>query len=341
MLRILSKRNAATTGLLALVGATCLTLTGAFAQTSAGTFSMAKGSALSVKCANALTNTNVAASSETVNCAADAPTTQPPPPPTTQPPPPPTTTPPPPPSGGQCTSGPQTNLGPFTYPAITNSNGFDTYVGNNEWGALPGTTQTICANPDPSNVTLAASAGGSSVTQVQTYPDIQQLMNDYCGNDTWKSCGSPTDTVVSDLHTLSSNYSVTDPPVATGDWEAAYDIWVSNNPSQNEIMIWVNTSTQRLQDNGAQICNPNLVLGGVSYTYMAYQTCGTGTPQFVRNDNASSGATDILAVLKYLQSVNVEPANATIGELDFGWEICNTAGQTLHYATTGYTLTMS
>ncbi len=105
-------------------------------------------------------------------------------------------------------------------------------------------------------------------------------------------------------------------------------------------MIWVNTSTERLHNNGAQIINPNVTIGGQSYTYMAYPNAG-GTPQFVLNSNATSATVDILGVLEYLVTQGTEPANAMIGELDFGWEICNTAGQTLHFQSTGYTLSAS
>src|SRR5690349_9826992 len=39
------------------------------------------------------------------------------------------------PSAQSCTSNPQGNLGAYSYPRITNSNGYNTYVSNNMWGA--------------------------------------------------------------------------------------------------------------------------------------------------------------------------------------------------------------
>jgi hypothetical protein len=368
------KRKAAGFAAIGVVlGAVAMVAAGAFAAgTNGGTLNMAANTNLNVTCPNALSNSGVQANAETVNCAANAtttttqPTTSTTQPTTTTTQPVTTTTQPVTTTtqpvttttvaagGGTqtCTSDPQGNLPPgqaYRDPsAIFNSDGYNTYVSNNMWGAHSGSTQTICAT-DPGNVTVTAKMSPSGGTAVQTYPDIKELMNNYCGNDVWYvsaavagQCGSVSVTPVADLHTLSSNYNVTDPPVGTGDWEAAYDIWISNSSrSAGEVMIWVNTSTQRLQDNGAQICNPNVMIGGVSFTYMAYQTCASGTPQFVRNDNASSGTVDLLGTLNYLISQGVEPANSTLGEIDFGWEICNTAGQSLNFSSSGYTLTGS
>ena len=103
-------------------------------------------------------------------------------------------------------------------------------------------------------------------------------------------------------------------------------------------MIWVNASDQRKNDNGAKIIDKSVMIGGKSFTYQNYKG---SLPQMVLNSNASNGTIDILGVLHYLQSIGQVSTSATIGELDFGWEICNTAGQTLTYVAHNYTLTMS
>ncbi len=195
------RRTAAWAAVGAVMGAVVMVASGAFAaHANTGTLALQPDTDLNVTCPNALSNTNVAANSETVNCAADtttttassttsttvasttttqAPTTTTIPPTTTtvgQ-----TTSTIAPPGGGQCTSAPSGVLGAFRYKGTPNSNGYNTYVGNNMWGATSSTTQTVCADPDPSNVTLSVNAGPGDYTGVQTYPDISQLMNDYCG----------------------------------------------------------------------------------------------------------------------------------------------------------------
>ena len=50
---------------------------------------------------------------------------------------------------------------------------------------------------------------------------------------------------------------------------------------------------------------------------------------------------NILAVLKYWIAQGKLAANATIGQVDYGWEICSTNGATLSFAVNGYTLSMA
>src|SRR5439155_699312 len=73
------------------------------------------------------------------------------------------------------------SLGPYGYSGITNSNGYNTYVGNNMWAANSGTTQTACA-ANPGNWSVVANAGPNGYTGVQTYPDVQQLFSDWTGS---------------------------------------------------------------------------------------------------------------------------------------------------------------
>jgi len=79
-------------------------------------------------------------------------------------------------------------------------------------------------------------------------------------------------------------------------------------------------------------------IGGQSFTYQNY---GGSLPQLVLKANHASGAVDVLAALKYLESVGQVPSTATISQLDFGWELCNTAGTTVDFAVNGYSISAS
>ena len=59
------------------------------------------------------------------------------------------------------------------------------------------------------------------------------------------------------------------------------------------------------------------------------------------NTNEASDSVNILAALQYLQSIGEVSSNATIEQIDFGWEICNTAGQSLNFSLNNYELTES
>lgn len=235
----------------------------------------------------------------------------------------------------RCTSDPSGDLPgnrAYDYAGIVNSNGYNTYVDNNMWAANSGSTQTVCGT-SPGDWAATADMQPSGYTGVQTYPNVQQLFDDWTGSG-WNGSGAATETPMSALSSLTSTYTIVDPPEATGDWEAAYDIWTS----AGELMIWVDTSTERLQDNGSAVVDRSVAIDGQSYTYMNY---GGRLPIMVLNTDESSGTIDVLDVLKYWQSTGVIPADTTIGQLDFGWEICNTAGRQLTFQVTNYTISSS
>jgi hypothetical protein len=202
------------------------------------------------------------------------------------------------------------------------------------WGADPGTTQTVCGT-SPGSWTMTANTPTDPGGAVQTYPDVQQLMNDYTGTagaNSWNQGPNGSDTPVANLNSLTSSYSIIDPPDSSGTWEAAYDIWLDNTPN-HELMIWVDTSNAR-GTGGATVENSNVTIGGHSYTDMNY---GGGLPILRLNTNTAAGSVDILAALKFWQSQGEVSATAGISQIDFGWEICNVSN--LNYAVNGYSLT--
>jgi hypothetical protein len=233
-----------------------------------------------------------------------------------------------------CTSSPSGNLGAYSYPQITNSNGFNTYVSNNMWGPQPGTTQTVCAN-NPGDWTMATRTTQDQGGAVQTYPNISQLTNNWTGNG-FGPCGACTDVPLNRLATISSSYSITNPPTSQGAWWAAYDIWTSSG----ELMIVTTGSDFRLANNGGTILNPDVNLNGVHYTSARFGGVG-GLPQMILHGNPTSATVDIRAVLDYWISQGMLSASATMGQFQYGWEICDTGGATLNFAVHGYSLTMT
>jgi hypothetical protein len=66
---------------------------------------------------------------------------------------------------------------------------------------------------------------------------------------------------------------------------------------------------------------------------------GMLVPVTVRHGSYMSGAVDILAMLRNLQSRHLESRGAAIGQIDFGFEICSTGGQPETFSVSRYTLT--
>jgi hypothetical protein len=232
-------------------------------------------------------------------------------------------------SGNACYLPGDGSCGPYDYPRITNSNGYNTYVGNQMWGCgSPGSCgpETLTAyGPDQWSVTSTQAAGN---TAVLTYPDVQQLFNNW-GNGGFNG-GS--DTPISGLAALVGTYAENMHETSGTIAEAAYDIWTSSG----EIMIWVDTTSAR-GSGGADPIDTG-TLGGLPFTFYVYGGAG-GLPIIKLDTSQRSGTIDILAGLQYLQSKGYIASNGTLSQVNFGWEICSTGGVAETFDVTSYSLT--
>lgn len=225
------------------------------------------------------------------------------------------------------------------WPSITMSNGWNTYVETDGFANESGTTENICGNPGSATLNVNAQNDAACGGCVQMYPGVQQLTNDYdvgnAPNLTWGRTGTEGDTPIARLHTLTSTYAETQTANATS--EAAYDLWFSNNKGfegSTDAMIWVDTTGAR-GNGGAQV-HAHTTIDGHAITYESF-----GTEQILQYDaNAPSGTVDILAFIKYLQSIGAVSADANLAQLDFGWEVCQTPG-TQTFQLSNYSITAS
>ena len=222
-------------------------------------------------------------------------------------------------------------LGPFSYPHITNTNGFNTYVANNMWAAGgTGMTQTLTAI-DPGNWNVAAKAPANN-TAVLSYPNTNQLFNDWTGSG-WNDGAKLADTPISKLTQLTSTFAEDMNASQGTDAEAAYDIWLTGTSGSNEIMIWVDNAN-RGTGGAAQIGTGTF--GGQKWTLLQYHG---GEVIWSLNASEQSGAVNILAMLRDLQSRGLASSGAAIGQIDFGFEICSTGGMPETFSVSNYTLT--
>jgi hypothetical protein len=237
-------------------------------------------------------------------------------------------------AGKACvTTEPSGNCGPYYYSRITNSNGFNTYVGNNCW-ADPSCQQTITAH-DPGHWSLSAREPAGN-TAVKTYPDIQQLMNNYSTDGKWS--GS-SDTPISGLSVLSSTYAETMPHDKGTIAQAAWDIWLSNNAGfPDEVMVWMDNVNR---GNGGATQKASVSLDGRDWTLYQYGDgeliWSLGAPGTYAQQG--SGTVNLLTLLRWLQKNGHAAAGARIGQIDFGWEICSTGGVHKTFSVSKYSLT--
>lgn len=237
-------------------------------------------------------------------------------------------------TGGACTAMIGQNCGPYDDTNIPMANGYDTYVGNQAVNVQSGTTQTITAN-SPGDWSMQATDKPLGFTGVQTFPDVQQLTNDWCGSVTnFASCSNPTDMPLGSLNSLTVTYNETSPHGTNDIYEFAPDVWNDNYGS--DVMFWADTSPTRCTDNGldaSQIIG-QATLSGQQWTVYRYGGQAGDEIMFILDggsdqdpvDNGtcaqqSSGTIDILAGFKWLVNNGFMSGLGKLSQLNTGWEV--------------------
>ena len=231
-------------------------------------------------------------------------------------------------------SDPKGGCVPSRYPGVTGTLS-DAYVAQNEWGAVAGETQTLSANsPGDWKVVNSTPAGhGGSVT---TFPDTGAAFNE-----------AP----LSGYSSITSSFAETMPHnSATSAW-AAYDLWFNNWAA--EIMIQHDFTSQGPctyaavaqfgGSNGVPVQTWGLCTFGSERVWQLVAP-GTKTGDRGATINESSGSVDIKAMVSYLENraaPDAIPANSTITNLSYGWEIASTGGKPETFQISRYTLTAS
>jgi Glycosyl hydrolase family 12 len=191
---------------------------------------------------------------------------------------------------------------------------------NNEWNssADPG-PQTTCGNNGSDwQVTSTQRAGN---TEVLTYPDVQLNYN--------STNGYP----LSRFTSMTSSYDETMNAVGGTDAEAAYDIWL--NGLNKEVMVWVDDHGQT--PSGSKVATTTFS----GATWDLYVTSSGTYMAFVREGNAPAGTVDLLAALTYLEHRGSLSPSDVLWQVNFGWEICTTAGAPETFRMSSYSLTSS
>ena len=248
----------------------------------------------------------------------------------------PTSTPTPLPSG-KSTSASNGVLGPYSYLKITNTNGYNTYVGNNMLavGEL-GMTQTLTA-ADPGNWYVVARAPAGN-TSVLSYPNTQQLFNNWDGSG-WNGSGTKTDTPIKQLKQLRSFFAENMNATPGTDAEAAYGVWLSGTSGPKKIMIWIDNANR-----GTGSAKPigTATFGGQKWILLRYSDeliWSLNTNEQSGNTNEQSGTIRILAMLRDLQSRRLVSSGAAVSQINFGFEICSTGGVPETFSVSHYSLT--
>lgn len=240
----------------------------------------------------------------------------------------------------KCTDSLGGGCGAYDYAGIPNSNGYNTYVMDQSVGPQSGTTETLHAN-SPGDWEIVANDQPYGYTGVQTFPDAQQLFNNWCGTG-WTGCSNPTDTPLDSLSALKVTYSETSPTDANSIYEFAPDVWSDGYGA--DIMFWADTHGRCNEGAFGDTVLGHAVLDGQNWTVHRYGTFGDEVIFVLDGAGGSgtcaqqtSGTIDIKAGLDWLVANGFATGPQTISQLNTGWEI--TSADKTTFRVTGYGIT--
>lgn len=214
--------------------------------------------------------------------------------------------------------------GPYLYPAITNSNGYNVSVIQDGWNCDSNCISQTLTATDPGNwsVTAVDAAGNGAV---ETYPDVQALYTGV-GN---------TSPPISSFNHIYSSFAETMNTTPGTIAEAGYDIWTNNYNS--DVMVWVDTANRNM---GGASELASATFFGQQFNLWRYGGYG-GELIWILNGNEQSGTVHLKVMLTWLENHHYIPAGDGISQMDFGWEICSTGGVPETFQVSNYTLNTS
>jgi hypothetical protein len=222
----------------------------------------------------------------------------------------------------QClTSVPLGICGPYYYPPVTGSNGYNVNVQDDFWNyenSQNGAQVLYTAGPQDWYVVANFPKGN---TAVMTYPDSDAIYNQ---------------PLVSSYTYLYSSFGAAMNLNPDTSAEAAYDIWL--NGYANEVMIWTdisnrstagcNSLAQGISFGGSHGVPTHLwnlcIYGGSELIWeLDQQALGSGTPEVF---GIKRGSVDIYAMLTWLLNNGYLPSGTTLTQIEYGFEIASTGG---------------
>jgi hypothetical protein len=162
---------------------------------------------------------------------------------------------------------------------------------------------------------------------VKSYPNVHRDWHDWSHGD-----GEPR---LSRFHVLRSSFSTRVP--SSGIHNTAYDLWldgVPGVPGVREVMVW--TASHGMQPSG-HVIRRGLRLGGRTWT--VWSNADGSYVAFVPRRDFHAGTVRLRAHLGWLQRRGRLPANATLGQVGFGFEVIATDERRLRFRVDGFSLT--
>ncbi|HEX4078214.1 MAG TPA: hypothetical protein VHX61_04990 [Rhizomicrobium sp.] len=214
----------------------------------------------------------------------------------------------------------------YYYPQITESNGYNTYVNQDVWNPIHGWKQTLYST-DPGNWYVIANMPVGN-TAVVSYPDTQQIY------------GSR----LSHMHFIYSSFSESSDTSTNTIDDTGYDIWL--NQYADEVMIQHEVAGHGQCDGSPPVAGP-VKFGGTHHVpAKSWLLCQYGSeliwqlpsPKGAWAFGISHGRVDVLSMLTWLVNHKYLQANATLDQIDYGFELSSTNGTDETFAVTALTI---
>jgi hypothetical protein len=181
------------------------------------------------------------------------------------------------------------------------------------------------------SVTATDTDPSNAPGEVLTYPDAS--FNYYQTNTVASGYKAPPANYdLTNITSLSSDFTESMPQVKGLDAEAAYDMWL--NEWQTEIMVWVETSPgkdRNLADSGDTKVG-TYTYGGQNFSLWRNGSGITGFYVFLLDHNETSGTVNLKAMLETVVSLGYIPATSPLTQIPFGWEVSDTGGKPVTFS---------
>ncbi len=181
------------------------------------------------------------------------------------------------------------------------------------------------------SVTATDTDPSNAPGEVLTYPDASF---NYYALDTAASGykAPPAQYDLSNITSLTSDFTESMPQNSDLNAEAAYDLWLNN--WQTEVMVWVDTSPAKdrnLADDGMTKVG-TYTYAGQNFALWRSGSGITGFYVFLLDHNETSGTVDLKSMLETMVSLGYIPAASPLTQIPFGWEISDTGGQPVTFS---------
>lgn len=201
------------------------------------------------------------------------------------------------------------------------------WVDNNMWNADGYAVRQTLRACGPGRWRVTAKADNRRVDwQVKSYPNVHRDWHD------WNTGAEPP---LAGLRTIRARFRTTAPD--RGIHDTAFDVWLDGVPGVagvREVMIW--TARRRLQPFG-HIVQRGVHVAGRTWTLWSAR--GGDYLALVPRREFDDGTVRVLAVLRWLTRHGRLPADATLGQLGFGFEIVSTGGRPATFRLDRFALT--